>query len=101
MIRKEEPLSMPEVLEYIKKENDKEKELEIFIKKFTKLKVKESKEFRKKLEELNLMKVKPTHISKIIDLLPETEQDLNKIFVDVSLSEDETKKILEVVKEFK
>jgi len=39
-------------------------------------------------------------IIKIIDLLPENQEDLNKI-VDISLDENETKKILETVKEFK
>ena len=47
------------------------------------------------------MRVKQEHIVKIIDLMPENAEELNKIFVDSSLDEDETKKILETVKEFK
>lgn len=101
MIKNNKALSMMESLEYLKKADEKEKELITFIKKFSKLGIKDAKEFRKKLEELNLIKIKSEHISKIIDLIPENVQDLNKIFVDVSLDEDEIKKILEVVKEFK
>ena len=54
-----------------------------------------------KLESLNLIKVKLEHIAKVIDFLPEDAENLNKIFTDVSLDEDESKKILDVVKEFK
>ena len=38
---------------------------------------------------------------KIVDLLPEDSIDINKIFTDVSLDENETNKILEVVKKYK
>ena len=78
-----------------------ERRLGQFIKKFAKLKPRESKKLRKKIEELDLMRVKTEHVAKIIDLMPEEQEELNKIFVDVSLNEDETKKILETVKEFK
>lgn len=101
MIRNTESLSMIESVDYLKKTEDKEKELAGFIKKFAKLKVKEAKELRKKMEELNLIKVRAESISKVIDIMPENIQDLNKIFVDVSLDEDESKKILEIVKEFR
>ena len=96
-IRNNEPLSMAEVSEYL----DKDSETMKFIKKFTKIKYKESKEFRKKLESLDLMKMKSEHISKIIDIMPEGQEDLNKIFMGTSLDEDESKKILDTIKEFK
>ena len=41
------------------------------------------------------------HIVKVIDFLPDDAESLNKIFTDVSLDEDEAKKILDVVREFK
>ena len=47
------------------------------------------------------MKVNERDIVKIIDLIPENAEELNKIFTDVGLNEDETTKILETVKEFK
>ncbi|MBA7647731.1 hypothetical protein ES703_55510 [subsurface metagenome] len=100
MIKNNEPLSMIEASKYIKKTED-EADVLGFIKKFAKVNLKEAKELRKKIKELELMKVKTEHIVKIIDLMPENAEDLNKIFANVSLNEDETKKILETVKEFK
>jgi len=82
------------------KDNENSVELNKFIKKFTKIDLKKAKELRLRLQELNFMKVKSDHISKIIDLLPETDEDLNKIFADISLDENETQKILDTVKQF-
>ena len=101
MIKNNEPLSMVEVAEYVKKIEDSEIDLTGFIKKFVKLNLKEANELRKKIEELGFMKVRKEHIVKIIDLVPENAEELNKIFADVSLNEDETRKILETIKEFK
>ncbi len=101
MIINNKPLSMPEVVEYIKKDKDSEKDLVGFIKKFTKLKLKDAQELKKKIEGLDLMKIKSEDIVKIIDVMPEDAEELNKIFVDVSLDEDERKKILDTIKEFK
>jgi len=92
MIKNTTPLSMAESMEYIEKE---------FIKKFVKITPKEAKELRKKLEALNIIKLNDTNISKIIDILPEKAEEINKIFVDISLDENETKRILDTVKEFK
>ncbi len=98
MIKNTELLSMAEAIEYVNKEDSID--IKGFIKKFTKLKPKEAKELKKKLEGLDMMKLRAEQIIKIIDLLPENQEDLNKI-VDISLDENETKKILETVKEFK
>jgi len=100
MISNRESLSMAESLDYLKKV-ESENDVLGFIKKFTKMKPEAAKEFRKKFESLSLMKVKSEHISKIIDLVPRTAEELNKIFTDVNLDEDETKKILDIFKEFK
>ena len=97
MIKNNEPLSMAESLEYVEKDS----EISKFVKNFTKLSLKEAGEFRKKLEDLGLIKLKQPQIIKIIDLIPEDKEDLNKIFIGMGLDEDETKKILDIVKEFK
>ena len=97
MIENNEPISMPEILDYVEKDSETSK----FIRSFIKLKSKEAKEFKKKLEDLELMKLKSQQIVKIIDLMPGEQEELNKIFVSVSLDEDETKKILDIVKEYK
>jgi len=101
MIKNTTPLSMAESLEYIKENKKEENPARDFIKKFAKLDFKKAKELRKKLEALNLIKMKTEDISKIIDILPKKNEELNKIFTDVSLDEDESKKILDTIKEFK
>ena len=101
MIRNTTPLSMAESLEYIEKDKRAEKPVADFIKKFVKISPKEAKELRKKLEELNIIKMNSTNISKLIDILPEKAEEVNKIFIDISLDENETQKILDTIKEFR
>src|SRR3989338_6826274 len=98
MIKNTIPLSMAEATEYIGETKDSEVEVKKFIKRFVKLDHKEAKEMKAKLESLNLIKVRPEYITKIIDFLPEDVESLNKIFIDVSLDEDESKKIIKKVK---
>jgi DNA-directed RNA polymerase subunit F len=93
MIHKNEPLSMAEAFEYAKDANTLK-----FIKRFTPLKLEKAKELRKKIEKLDLIKLNSGHISKIIDLLPEDKESLNKILVDVSLDENELGSILDTIK---
>ncbi|MFA5764501.1 MAG: hypothetical protein WC915_06870, partial [archaeon] len=66
-----------------------------------KTKLERFKKIQEDLEKADLLKLKREHIVKIIDLLPETASELNKIFTDISLNEDETNKILEIVKNSK
>lgn len=92
---------MAEVQEYLDMKSEHGKEMSAFIKKFTKLTAKEAKELRKKLEEMDMAKMKEEYIVKIIDILPDSAQELNKIFQGVSLEENESNKILETIKSFK
>lgn len=101
MIKNSEPLSMAESTEYIQKDEAKETDVAGFIRKFTKLKPKEAKELRQEIERMDIIKIKPEYQIKIVDILPESQEELNKIFVDVSLDEDEAKRILESVKKFR
>ena len=101
MIINKEPLSMAETFKYVNEDERGETDIIGFIKKFIKIKKGKAEEIRKKLEALELMKVKGEHIAKIIDLMPENEEELNKIFVDVSLDEDEAQKVINTVKESK
>ena len=102
MIKEMEPLSLAEAKKIVEtvKEDDEEKSKEIrgFLKKFIKLDAKKAEELKKDLGNLEIIRLKKEHIVKIIDLLPEDASDLNKLLTDVSLDEDEIKKILEVVK---
>jgi len=99
MIKNRESLSMAEATDLIHKE--KGEEFLSFIRKFVKLKTKDAQEMRKSFEELKMMKLDERAISKLIDLLPETNEELNKIFIGVSLDEDENEKVLEIIKKFK
>jgi len=101
MIKNTTSLSMAESLEYIEKDKKAEKPVTDFIKKFSKISPKEAKELRKKLEELKIVKMNDSNISKLIDILPEKAEEINKIFIDIGLDENETKKILDTIKEFK
>lgn len=97
MIINQEPLSFAEVRAMAKEKE----ELEKFIKTFSKIKLEDAKSLIQDIEKLGILKIKKEHIVKIVDLLPEDASDLNKIFVDVSLNEEETKRILDVTKKYK
>jgi len=101
MIKNSIPLSMAESLEYIEKDKKSENPARDFIKKFVKINAKDAKELRKKLTELKIVKLDDMSISKLIDILPEKTEEVNKIFADISLDENETKKILDTIKELK
>ncbi len=103
MILERTPLNLNEVEKIIEDspENEKKEEMRQFLKKFLKTKPEQAKKIKESLEKLDLLKIKREHLVKIIDLLPADSTDLNKIFVDISLNEDEINKILEVVKNSK
>jgi DNA-directed RNA polymerase subunit F len=101
MIKSMNSISMAEALEYLKDAEGKESDVKGFIKKFTKLSPEKAKQIREKIESLDLMKVREEHISEIINLLPENSDELNKIFKESNLDEDESKKILDILKENK
>lgn len=100
MILDMKPIAMAEAKDIIENSKQDEKEVGAFIKRFSKIDIKEAGEMRKALEELDLMKLKEEYVIKVIDLLPTDASDLNKIFVDTSLDENEISKILEIVKKY-
>jgi DNA-directed RNA polymerase subunit F len=100
MILERTPLNLNEVQEILEDlpESEKKEETKVYLKKFLKTKPEQYKKMKEELEQLDLLKLKKEYIVKIIDLLPEDVAGLNKIFTDVSLNEDETNKILEIIK---
>ena len=96
MIKEMRPLSMAEASVYLEDE-----EVKTFFKKFAKAKPEEAGKIWKEVESLGSVKIRPEHIAKIIDIIPEDNQDVAKIFNDLSLDENETTKILEIVKKYK
>lgn len=103
MITEKKPLNMQEANNILKglKETDKIKDTKVFIKKFSKTNLEKSKKLAEELEKLGLLKLKPTDIVKITDILPEDAAELNKITTEVTLDADETTKILDTVKKHK
>lgn len=98
-IKEMAPLSMAEAKELVET-IDKENEILDFLKKFAKLSGKESKKLGEELENLGILKFKPENIVKLIDFMPANNLDLNKILLDTDLDDDETNKLLEVIKKY-
>tara|TARA_Y100000310_G_scaffold69026_1_gene64379 strand:+ start:6331 stop:6642 length:312 start_codon:yes stop_codon:yes gene_type:complete len=103
MILDRKPLNLNEVQEIVEDNSDSEKkeEIKLYLKKFLKTKSNRANKIKEELEHADLLKLKREHVVKIVDFLPEDASDLNKIFTDVSLNEDETNKILEIIKNSK
>ncbi len=100
MILDRTPLNLNEVKEILEQieDSDNKEEMKIYLKKFLKTKPEQVKKIKEALEKLDLLKMKREHLVKVVDLIPKDTTDLNKIFTDVSLNEDETNKILNAVK---
>ena len=96
-ILEKEPLALSEITTYVKDLSEK-KELAAYVKKFSKLKPDQVKKLREEITALDNPKVRESHIVKIADLMPEEEEDLNKVFTEVSLSQEEAEAILSKVK---
>jgi DNA-directed RNA polymerase subunit F len=103
MILDRTPLNLNEVQEILENipDSDKKEAMKLYLKKFLKSKPYQAKKIKQGLESMDLLKLKREHVVKIVDLLPEDASDLNKIFSDISLNEDENNKILKLVKDSK
>ena len=103
MILDRTPINMNEVQEIINEIEDspKKEQMDLYLKKFMKTTSEQAKKIKGDMETLDSIKVKRDHIVKIVDLLPSDVSDLNKIFTDVSLNEEEINKILEIIKNSK
>ncbi|MBU0760078.1 MAG: hypothetical protein KJ600_01500 [Nanoarchaeota archaeon] len=99
MIHTKTPLTLVEVKEIVSKLEEKQ-ELKAYLKKFTKLSKDKAEKLKEELAGLNNLKMKEEHVVKIIDFLPMDAEDLNKIFIDVSLTEEEINAIVEIVKKY-
>lgn len=103
MIIELKPLSLSESEEIVENVEGKEdkKEIKVFIKRFNKTSIKDAKAIREELEKLGILKLKPENIVKIIDLMPEDESDIAKIFPESNITNEEVNKILELIKKYK
>ena len=98
-IIEQDPLTMAEVSS-LAGEDERGEAMKKFIKQFVKMDVKKAIEMKTELKGLDLIKLKDEHIVKIVDFMPNSAADLNKVMVDVSLDQEEVNKILDVVKKY-
>lgn len=102
------PITMAELKEQLEKIK-KNKELNYratktfeYLNQFLHLKNKEAEELKKEIEGLEIGRLKENHIAKIIDIMPETIEELKVIFSgDVTLKQDDLDKILRIVEKYR
>lgn len=109
IIINERPITMAELSEDLDRLEKQEKELNFranktksYLKQLSKMKFKESQELYKKIESLEIPRIKDRQIVKIIDMLPETLDELRMLMVGetTTINEDNMKRILDVVKDY-
>lgn len=108
-IIEEESINIYELKQELSKIKKRDEELSIrtnktdeYIKSFAVLTIKDSQDLKKKLEELHVPRLKDTHINKIIDVLPESVDELKVLLQGyvLSVTKDNLSKIVKTVKEF-
>ncbi len=106
-VKKEKPVTLAEAYDILKKRKE-EGELEYsqrltydYTQKFVSLTPKKARELIKEL--LEIEKVREHQAVFLADLMPETEEDVQLIFAKerTSLSDDDVKKILEIVGKYR
>ena len=98
-ILQKKPVTLTEVKEIVDKLENKE-ELQKYLKKFTKVKKKEADEIIKDVSALNNHKLKEENIIKVADFVPKNSEEVNKIFSEASLSEEEINAILKITDKY-
>jgi len=98
-IIEEKPITMAEVMA-LAGEGERSEAIKKYIKGYVRTSQEDAQKMREELKGLNILKLKDSHIVKIIDFMPETLSELNKIIGENSLDADEITKILDVVKKY-
>lgn len=99
MILEKTPLTLVEVKEYIKDSGETNPTLD-YLKKFIRLNKEKSKQLKEEIIKLNNSKIKEENIVKIIDFLPKGKEEVNKIFIETDLTEEETNEILQITQKY-
>ena len=98
-IHNKQLVTLAEVKEIVDQLEEGE-EMKSYLKKFTKLSKKDATKLKEELTALNNVKVREENIIKLVDIVPKDAEDVNKIFVDTGLTEEETNAILELTKKY-
>ena len=99
MIINQKPVSLAEVKGYIKESDDK-KVMSDYIKKFNKLTKDKADKLIEEVRALNNPKINEVGLIKIADFLPQDSEELNKLFSEVNLTEEEAGAILNIVRNY-
>lgn len=93
------PVTLSEAKSLINNLEDN-KNLSDYFKKFSSLSKEDSLKLVEEIRALNNLKVREENLIKLADFSPESSEDINKIFNDVSLTEEEINSILAIVKKY-
>jgi len=99
MIISKKPLTIAEAKE-LAKDTDETKPIHGYFKTFGKLNKDKALKLFEEVKALNNPRIKDDEIVKVVDVLPEDPEEVNKIFNESGLSEDEIKVILEIVSKY-
>ncbi len=104
----EQPISTYDLRNELEKIKGRDKELgfraakvDEYLKGFTKLDDSKIQTIKKKIEELNIPRLKPEHICKLIDIMPNDAEDVRLVLssYSVTLTNENLVKIADVIKE--
>ncbi len=106
-IIEQKPVTLSEVKKSLESSNEEDQNFRItktkeYLDYFAKLSEKEAKELKKKIEDLNIPRLKEEMIVKVVDLLPKSEEEVSLIFqaYPITISSQNLKKIASTVEEF-
>lgn len=103
----ETPISMVDLKSKIAQIKKRDKELNFrsnkvqeYLNTFVSLSEKEAKDLRKKIEDLNISRLKERHIVKVLDIMPDDLDGLKALFTgeNITIKQEDLTKILEVIK---
>jgi len=109
-IIEENPIGMNELRQELEKNKKNLGELNFraektmdYLNEFIKIKPKQAKELMEKLMALKIPRLREAHLHKIVDILPHKKELVKALFqgTPLTISEDNCKKIVKVVEEFR
>lgn len=99
MILDKKPLTLAEVVEIIG-DSEKSTAMKKFIKTFNKLSQEKALKMKEELFALDLIQLKEEHIVSVVNFVPKSATELNKVLQGVSLNQEEVDKILNVTRNY-
>lgn len=99
MIHDKTPVTMAEVKAIVDEMENKD-ELKNYLKTFTKLSKDKALKLVEEINALGNIKIKQENAIKVVDFMPATIEDVRKIFVDTSLTDEEANAIINVVAKY-